>query len=134
MYPTKHLRFHLISGVIAMLAIAVCTSCKDHDDEKPIDYEKVADHTVLMYMVGDNNLSSLLENNVRQAHRALLDSVELGTLNLVVMKDNRQSGDMLPKLYWVHRNAKQQLDTIMLQSWTEDIDTADPDFLASVLK
>ena len=134
MYPTKRLCLHLMAGIIAMLAIAVCSSCKDHDDEKPIDYEKVADHTVLMYMVGDNNLSSLLENNVRQAHRAMLDSVEIGTLNLVVMKDNRQSGDMLPKLYWVHRNAKQQLDTIMLQSWTEDIDTADPDFLTSVLK
>lgn len=135
MYYTKHPLKRLMAGILTMLAIVACSSCKDKDDDvTKIDYEKVADHTVLMYMVGDNNLSSLLENNVRQAHRAMLDSVEVGALNLVVLKDNKQSKDDLPKLYWVHRNAAQQLDTVMLQTWTEDIDTADPDFLASVLK
>ena len=134
MYRTKYPLKRLVAGILMMLAIVACSSCKDDDDIKKIDYEKVADHTVLMYMVGDNNLSSLLENNVRQAHRALLDSIEVGALNLVVMKDNKQSGDALPKLYWVHRNAVQQLDTVILQTWSEDIDMADPDILASVIK
>ncbi len=134
MYRTKYPLKRLVAGILMMLAIVACSSCKDDDDIKKIDYEKVADHTVLMYMVGDNNLSSLLENNVRQAHRALLDSIEVGALNLVVMKDNKQSGDALPKLYWVHRNAVQQLDTVLLQTWTEDTDMADPDVLASVIK
>ena len=134
MYKTKNPLSRLIAGIMLMLAIAACSSCKDHDDESSIDYDKIADHTVLMYMVGDNNLSSLLENNVRQAHRAMLDSVEVGTLNLVVMKDNKQEGDKLPKLYWVHRNAEQKLDTVILQTWNEDIDATDPDFFASVLK
>ena len=116
MYRTKYPLKRLVAGILMMLAIVACSSCKDDDDIKKIDYEKVADHTVLMYMVGDNNLSSLLENNVRQAHRALLDSIEVGALNLVVMKDNKQSGDALPKLYWVHRNAVQQLDTVILQT------------------
>ncbi len=135
MYHAKLPLKRLMAGILAMLAIVACSSCHDNDDEvaEP-DYEKVADHTILMYMVGDNNLSSLLENNVRQAHRAILDSVEVGALNLVVMKDNKQDGDDLPKLYWVHRNAAQQLDTVMLQSWSEDIDMADPDILASVIK
>ena len=135
MYYAKHPLKRLMAGILTMLAIVACSSCKhDDDDVTKIDYEKVADHTVLMYMVGDNNLSSLLENNVRQAHRAILDSVEVGALNLVVMKDNKQSGDDLPKLYWVHRNAAQRLDTVILQTWSEDIDMADPDILASVIK
>ena len=119
MYYAKHPLKRLMAGILTMLAIVACSSCKhDDDDVTKIDYEKVADHTVLMYMVGDNNLSSLLENNVRQAHRAILDSVEVGALNLVVMKDNKQSGDDLPKLYWVHRNATQRLDTVILQTWS----------------
>lgn len=134
MYRTKYPLKRLVAGILMMLAIVACSSCKDDDDIKKIDYEKVADHTVLMYMVGDNNLSSLLENNVRQAHRALLDSIEVGALNLVVMKDNKQSGDDMPKLYWVHRNSAQKLDTVLLQTWTEDLDMADPDVLASVIK
>ena len=134
MYNTKNPLSLLMVGILMMLSIASLSSCHGKDDDDEPDYEKVADHTLLMYMVGDNNLSSLLENNVRQAHRAILDSVEVGALNLVVMKDNKQDGDKLPKLYWVHRNAKQQLDTVMLQIWTEDIDAADPEFLASILK
>ena len=119
MYHSKHHFKHLMAGILTMLAIIACSSCKhDDDDDSKKDYEKIADHTVLMYMVGDNNLSSLLENNVRQAHRAILDSVEVGALNLIVMKDNKQTDDNLPKLYWVHRNAAQRLDTVMLQTWS----------------
>lgn len=128
MYMTKNRLTLLMAGIMMMLAITACCS----DDDGP-DYEQMADHTVLMYMVGDNNLSSFLENNIKQAQKAMLDSVEIGALNLVVYKDNRQSGDNLPKLYWVHRNARQALDTVLLQTWTDEIDSADPDFLASVL-
>lgn len=121
-----------MAGIISMLAIAACSHKDDNVIDTP-DYDRVADHTVLMYMVGDNNLSSLLENNVRQAHRAMLDSVEVGSLNLVVFKDNRQSGDTHPKLYYVRRNAEQRLDTVMMQVWDEEVDAADPNFLAEVV-
>jgi len=131
MYLTKNPLTRLMAGIMMMLAISACSS---HDEEDKPDYDKIADHTVLMYMVGDNNLSGLLENNVKQAHRAILDSVEVGALNLVVFKDNKQTNDKLPKLYWVHRNAEQQLDTVMLQTWTEEVDAADPAFFASVLQ
>lgn len=130
MYIVRNPFTLLMAGIMMMLALSACSS---NDDETP-DYNKVADHTILMYMVGDNNLSSLLENNVRQAQRAILDSVKVGALNLVVFKDNTQSKDNLPKLYWVHRNAKQQLDTVMIQTWNEEIDSADPEVLASVIK
>ena len=95
MYNTKNPLSLLMVGILMMLSIASLSSCHGKDDDDEPDYEKVADHTLLMYMVGDNNLSSLLENNVRQAHRAILDSVEVGALNLVVMKDNKQDGDKL---------------------------------------
>ena len=134
MYKTATLRHLLTAGILATLALFAFSSCHDDDDEEKVNYEKVADHTVLMYMVGDNNLSSLLENNVRQAHRALRDSLDVGALNLVVFKDNRQSDDRLPKLYWVHRNAQQQLDTVVIQSWADEVDAADPAFLASVVE
>ena len=121
-----------MAGILSMLAI---TACSDNDAVEPVvDYDAVADHTVLMYMVGDCNLSNVLENNVIQAHKAILDSVALGKINLVIFKDNKKTDDSLPKLYWVHRNATQRLDTVLLRTWDTEIDSADPDLLADVVK
>lgn len=114
-----------------MLAIAACS---EEESTSFVPYDQPADHTLLMYMEGDNNLSALIENNVLQAHRAIRDSVASGKLNLVVYKDNKKNKDNLPKLYWVHGNMQHGLDTVMIKQWTEEVDSDDPNFIADVLK
>lgn len=130
MKKTFHFTLMMAGIVLSMLAI---TACHKNEIEGKIDWDRPADHTLLMYLVGDNSLSTLLESNVRDAQSAIRDSVFAGTLNLVVMKDNGRSGDSYPTLYWVHANERMQLDTIKLRQWDEDKNTASPDFLAEIL-
>lgn len=120
-----------MAGILSMLAITACHDTEVIQDNKK--WDTPADHTLLMYLVGDNSLSSLIETNVRDAQRAILDSVYAGTINLVVMKDNDRSGDSYPSLYWVHANAKMQLDTVRLKTWYKEENTASTAFLADVL-
>lgn len=133
----RHYLLHRIYlASLALLAAMTVTSCNEKNEINghQTSWDIPADHTLLMYLVGDNNLSSDLEANVRDAQSALLDSVQAGMLNLVVMKDNDHVNDSYPSLYWVHRNAKEGLDTVMLRKWDEEVNTADPEFLAEILK
>lgn len=127
-------RFLLAS--VALLAAMAVTSCNEKKEiiEPQTPWDTPADHTLLMYLVGDNSLSGMLEANVKDAQRSLLDSVQAGMLNLVVMKDNDRADDSYPSLYWVHPNGKAGLDTVMLRKWDEEVNTADPEFLAEILK
>ena len=122
----------MASVVCTMLAITACHNTEITEEKE--DWSKPADHTLLMYLVGDNSLSTLLENNVRDAQKAILDSVMSGSINLVVMKDNNKQGDSTPSLYWVHRNDKMGLDTVMIKQWDQEENTASTDFLADALK
>ena len=123
----------MMAGVVCtMLAISAC-------NEKGIEvidpeWDKPADNTLLMYLVGDNSLSSLLEGNVRDAQAAIRDSVQAGTLNLVVMKDNDKSNDSKPVLYWVHGTRELRLDTVMIKRWEKDENTASADFLSEAIE
>lgn len=121
----------MASILLTMLAITACNQ-KDPVTDGPTkhDWDKPADHTLLMYLVGDNTLSSYLETNVRQAQYAMLDSVEACNVNVVVMKDTRQCK---PMLFWVHRNKDAKLDTVMIKQWDTEMNTASPDFLAEVI-
>lgn len=121
----------MASVVCTMLAITACHNTEITEEKE--DWSKPADHTLLMYEVGDNNLSSLLETNIRDAQSALLSDVKAGTINLVVMKDNNKANDDLPVLYWVRRKADAKLDTVIIQKWDTDINTASPEVLKEVL-
>ena len=120
-----------MAGILVMLAISACHDKEDKNEV--IDWQKPADHTLLMYLVGDNSLSALLENNVRNAQAALRDSVKSGSLNLVVMKDNDKSGDSFPSLYWVRTDSHNELDTVMIKRWDKEENTASTEFLAEAL-
>lgn len=132
MHISKRPLLVLMASILSMLAI---TACQGNDDiEEFVDFDVHADHTLLMYMVGDNNLSPSIENNVRQAQNAILDSVSGGKINLLVFKDTNKNGDSRPKLYWVHGSMKHMLDTVMLREWNAEVNASDPDFMAEVIK
>lgn len=128
MYKKLYTLNWLMAGIFSMLAIVSC--------QEPISDEdgKSADHTLLMYMIGDNNLTSYLETNVRQASTAILDSVSSGKLNLVIYKDNMLYDDNLPQLYWVHLNENLELEKEELLTWDSEIDSCDPEIMAQVIK
>lgn len=121
----------LMASILTMLAI---TACQTDDNINAIDYEQPADHTLLMYLVGDySNMSNPLENNAVSAQKAIRDSISAGKINLVIFKDNQKSGDNLPVLYWVHGNMKHGLDTVMIKQWNTEVDASDPTIIAEVV-
>lgn len=120
----------MMAGILSMLAIA---ACKVDEDNPFVPFDQQADHTLLMYMEGDNSLTNEIENNVIQAHKAIRDSVASGKINLLVYKDNRKTNDNHPKLYWVHGNMKHGLDTVMIKQWSEDLDSDSPSHIAEVM-
>lgn len=120
----------LMASIFSMLAI---TACQSDDDIEDFDFDKPADHTVLLYIAGDSNISSSLEKNVIDAQKAIKDSVGAGAINLLVFKDNEKSGDNLPMLYWVHGNMKHKLDTIIIKKWDKELDSTDPAVITEVV-
>lgn len=123
--------FVLMAGILSMLAISACEEKGEIDP--PLPFDAPADHTLLMYMEGDNNLSGLLENNVRQAHAAIRDSVAGGQINLLVYKDNDTGGSSKPVLYHLRRTEKNRLDTVVIRRWETEQNSADPDFMTEVI-
>lgn len=128
MYKKLYTLNWLMAGIFSMLAIVSCQEPISDEDGKP------ADHTLLMYMIGDNTLSSYLETNVRQASKAIHDSVSSGKLNLVIYKDHLQLGDNLPRLYWVHLNENLEVEEEDLMTWDSEIDSCDPEIMTQVIK
>lgn len=121
-----------MTSILSMMLAIV--ACGPKEQEVETSWDQPADHTLLMYIVGDNNLSQLLEGNVKDAQRAVRDSILAGAINLVVMKDNKKDRDSRPILYWVHRNAKAGLDTVVIRSWDKDVNIASPTFMADVVR
>lgn len=121
----------LMASILAMLAI---TACQTDDIDTEYDFEQPANHTVLMYLVGDySNMSSPLENNIKAAQNAIRDSISAQKINLLVFKDNQQPNDNLPVLYWVHGTIKHELDTVMIKRWNSEIDATDPSVISEVI-
>ena len=116
----------------ALLTLTACGGNGNEIEEEP-DWDAKADHTLLMYMMGDNNLSSYLEGNVRQAQNAIRDSVKAGRINLLVFKDTNKNNDNLPSLCWIHRSSATTLDTVPLLTYDHEIDACDPDIVREVI-
>jgi len=133
----------MMASIFLMLAITAC-----HDNEDKTDYAVEADHTVLMYLNGDSNLSSAIISNLNDASSALADSMLTGKINLVVFKDTYASYGSrvtdLPRLVWIHPNGKShfdqsksktinELDTVPLLTFTEEVNASSPAVFQQVL-
>lgn len=124
----------LLSLMASIFMVLAITACQSDDNIEAIDFDQPADHTVLMYLVGDyGNMSQPLQRNVQDAQRAVLDSIKAGKLNVLIFKDNQQYNDNLPMLYWVHNTMKHKLDTVILKKWDTEIDATDPNVITEVV-
>jgi len=114
------------------LFVVLLTACHHHDDNVPEpDYE----HTLLIYISGDNSLSSLADQNILACEEGLLNSIN--PLNLVIYKDNYgKSGKSgyAPTLFQLRANSKKHsIDTVYLKNWINDLDSSNPDHFAEVV-
>ncbi len=109
----------------------LCTGCNHHSNST--DFSTTADHTLLIYMEGDNNLTSYAKTNTESCIAGLLASDR--PINLVIYKDNKDNGDSLPVLFQLKRNSKNtaKVDTVYLKQWEADHNSADPEIITEVI-
>jgi len=117
----------LAIGLVSLIVIGF-SSC--HDERKHIVYSTDANHTLLVYMFGDNSLSGFVDENLRLMNSGLLHSDR--PLNLVIYQDRKGQS---PELFQLKVNNKStKVDTIYLKRWDEDLDSSDPKQMAEVIE
>lgn len=115
-----------LAGIVMMLV----TGCRHHNDD---EFESTSEHTLLLYMVGDNNLTNIVDVNIKACFEALKGEQE--PLNLVVYRDNRSSTNGKPQLYqMVLSGDGTTFETKFLKTWDDDHDSTDPAILREVVK
>ena len=100
------MRYNLFSLLLLSMCcfFAACDSNNNEPEDPEIPFKKHAAHTLLLYMNADSSLDSDLQLNINDAHKAIKDSLNAGSLNLIVFHDY-----ITPKLYWVHKNSRNGL-------------------------
>lgn len=125
--------FVWMSSLLFALSMLVC--CKEKPDPV-IEEEPDSEHTLLIYMIGDNNLSTFCKSNTSYSIQGLLNSPK--PLNLLIYEDSNVSGENKsgkPVLFRLKRNAvnKNKIDTLDLKQYPQDWNSSDPQVMATVL-
>lgn len=128
--------------VVAMLLCVVATcsffSCSHSDDTSeepptPIDDKYAADsRTVLVYIVGENNLSSFIKDDVEEMLEGIKSNKLKAGDNLVLYIDDYEN----PRIYLLNNRtkAKRYSELVPVYKYTTEENTASADNLADVLK
>jgi hypothetical protein len=115
------------------MSLMLFVQCKDDEEEPqpPVVVEKdpVADHTLLVYIAGENSLSGYCDPNVRAMQQGLLAADS--TLNLVVFEDNQKLSQSL--LFRLERH-EEKIDTVTIATFDEDLNSADYEVMAQVVQ
>lgn len=120
-----------ISFCLASIILMFVTGCRHHSEDGSL--ETSSKHTLLIYMVGDNNLTNVVDPNIAACIEALQNTTN--PLNLVIYRDNRSSKNGKPQLYQVVLSEDQQTaENRYLKQWDTDIDSTDPAILEEVVK
>lgn len=116
-------------ALFCILTMIGMTSCEKKSPD--VEMKPVIDHTLLIYMVGDNNgMSKFSNGNIRSCMEGLLQADP--SLQLVIYKDVENH---LPELFQLKLNKKnnQKVDTIYIKQYTEYVNSVNKDFLAEVV-
>lgn len=82
---------------IAIIFIIVTNSCKSKNDE-PLPPEKdKAKETVLIYMIGTNNLNSFMETDINEIFQAA-SSIDLQKYNILIYEHGTKTGPYIYKI------------------------------------
>lgn len=118
--------------IVACIFTMFATACNCNESER----EEIAPHTLLIYMAGDNSLSSYCSTNIRLLKQALIESTD--DINLLIYKDNRDAGDGLPVLFQLKRTYEKKthiakVDTVYIQKYNKELNSCDPSVMADII-
>lgn len=117
----------LIGIIIILCTLTVVTACKDEDEEETI---VGGDRTVIVYISGENSLSSAVTTDIEEMKRG---SRHIGNNNLVIYVD-RSSISELP---WLARIRNGQItDSVSVADMgiaTHDVCSSDPTVMKAIL-
>lgn len=118
---------------IAMVAVGLLALACEPKPYIPQPPQGTADHTVIMYLAGNNNLQSYLEDNIRD----VISSVDVSTPSdngriVIYFRPRPSSGDpMLLQVYYDKKLAAVQCDT--LRTYPATMSSSDPATLSAVV-
>ena len=112
--------------MIACMALLLAACDKINDDPKDPD---IAERTVMIYMIGDNNLTSYVQTDISELIQGAGDIPTNGVLVLYVDKKASEK----PFIAKVTNNQKQPLDTLYKYTQEEFYDS-DPNAFSSILQ
>lgn len=115
------------------MLLTLSVQCSDENEvENPIvnpdEQEVVADHTLLVYIAGENSLSMYADPNIKAMQQGLLNADS--TLHLIIFEDNQKLSQSL--LFRLERNGE-KIDTVMIAEYA-DLNSADPDVMREVVR
>ena len=124
---------NILAACIVTLMLATACDKKSNDEPSPW---LVADHTLLIYIAGDNSLSGYCKENIKLLKEGLLNAPD--DINLVIYKDNRDSGDGLPVLFQLKRSYDNltnaaRIDTVYLKEYKQELNSCDPDVMTEIV-
>lgn len=118
---------------IAMVAVGLLALACEPKPYIPQPPQGTADHTVIMYLAGNNNLQTYLEDNVQD----VISSVDVSTPGdngriVIYFRPRPSSGDpMLLQVYYDKKLAAVQCDT--LRTYPATMSSSDPATLSAVV-
>ena len=118
---------------IAMVAVGLLALACEPKPYIPQPPQGTAEHTVIMYLAGNNNLESYLEDNIRD----VISSVDVSTPSdngriVIYFRPRPASGDpMLLQVYYDKKLAAVQCDT--LRTYPAEMSSSDPETLRKVV-
>lgn len=120
-------KYLYLTGILTMLVISSC-----HETDPKIEIESTPAHTLLIYMAGDNSLSEYCTPNIKSCISGLLQS--RNPINLVIFKDNKVAGQSMPVLFQLKpSDNRSRVDTIFLEHFLTEKNSADPNFMAHII-
>ena len=119
----------ILFALLCLLSVMGMTSC--HEKKTEIEEKPTVSHTLLIYMVGDNNgMSRYCNSNIRDCIDGLKRADK--ALNLVIYKDVEGK---FPELFLLKPDQKDKLkvDTVYIKQYSEYVNSADKNVLAEVV-
>ena len=117
----------LIDIIIILCTLTIVSACKDEDEEETIVW---GDRTVIVYLSGENSLSSVVATDIEEMKRG---SRLIGNNNLVVYVDRSYKSE----LPWLARIRDGQItDSVSVADIgidKRDVDSSDPTVMKAVL-
>lgn len=126
---------YLKSIVACFFMILATACCKRESEIEPI--KPASTHTYLIYIMGDNSLSTFAANNIRLVKKGILNATE--DINVVIYKDNKDHGDQLPTLFQLkkvidEKTKQAKIDTIFIKKYETELNSSDPNVLKEIVK